>query len=235
LIEVSLTIRRGESIAFVGASGAGKTTIVDLLIGLLEPTSGTIDLDGQPLVGDRLVKWRRAIGYIPQQVYLCDDSVLRNIAFGVEDSHIDRDRAERAIEAARLRELVESLPDGLETFVGERGVRLSATAAAHRNRPRTVPRATGARAGRGDLGARRKTEHEIVEAIERIRSERTALIIAHRLSTVRNCRSHRLHEGRPYHPGRHVGRALRRQREFRHLVHLADAESGTPALAAVPA
>ena len=92
LRDVSLTIRRGESIAFVGASGAGKTTIADLLIGLLEPTSGSMEVDGKPLSGDRLLAWRRTVGYIPQQVYLCDDSILRNVAFGLEDREIDRAR-----------------------------------------------------------------------------------------------------------------------------------------------
>ena len=125
LRDVSLTIRRGESIAFVGASGAGKTTIADLLIGLLEPTSGSMEVDGKPLSGDRLLAWRRTVGYIPQQVYLCDDSILRNVAFGLEDREIDRARVEHAVDAARLRELVDALPKGLDTFVGERGVRLS--------------------------------------------------------------------------------------------------------------
>jgi ATP-binding cassette, subfamily B, bacterial PglK len=225
---VTLTIRRGESIAFVGGSGAGKTTIADVLIGLLEPTAGKIEVDGKPLDGDRLLGWRHSVGYIPQQVYLCDDSVLRNIAFGIEDSKIDRARVERAIDAARLREFIESMPEGLDTFVGERGVRISggqrqrigiARALYLEPQVLVLDEATSALDG--------KTEREIVEAIERIRSERTAIIIAHRLSTVRNCdRLVFMKDGSVVQVGS-WNELYAENTDFRHLVRLAEAEGGS--------
>lgn len=135
---VNITIKRGESIAFVGGSGEGKTTIVDALIGLLAPDRGEISLDGQALEGDRVQQWQRAIGYIPQTVFHSDDSILCNIAFGVDDADIDGARVERALAAARLEELVARLADGLDMFVGERGVRLSGGQRQPRRRSRTA-------------------------------------------------------------------------------------------------
>src|SRR5262249_19580121 len=122
---VSLAIKKGESVALVGPSGAGKTTLVDIVLGLLVPTRGSVRVDDADLTGSRLAQWRRAIGYIPQHVYLCDDSILRNVAFGIEDAGIDRNRVMDALEVAQLTEFVKSLPDGLDTYVGERGARIS--------------------------------------------------------------------------------------------------------------
>src|SRR5690606_24801370 len=108
-----------------GGSGAGKTTIVDIIIGLLTPDRGHLEVDGQRLEGDVLLRWQRAIGYIPQTVFLSDDTIRRNIAFGVDDADVDDARLTRALAAARLDDFVKGLPEGLETLVGERGVRLS--------------------------------------------------------------------------------------------------------------
>jgi ATP-binding cassette subfamily C protein len=188
LRNVSITIAKGESIAFVGGSGAGKTTIVDAIIGLLDPEKGSITIDGAKLEGDRIPQWQRAIGYIPQTVFLSDDTIRRNVAFGVDDEHIDEARVLRALEAARLREHVESLPEGLDTFVGERGVRLSGGQRQRIGIARALylePKVLVLDEATSSLDG--VTEREIVEAIERLRTDRTMVVIAHRLSTVRSC------------------------------------------------
>jgi ATP-binding cassette subfamily C protein len=185
---VSLTIRKGESIAFVGGSGAGKTTVVDATIGLLAPDSGTIRVDGQKLEGDLVQRWQRSIGYIPQTVFLSDDSIRRNIAFGVDDAEIDDARVGHALAAARLDDLVARLPDGLDTFVGERGVRLSGGQRQRIGIARALylePKVLVLDEATSSLDG--VTEREIVEAIERLRTDRTMIVIAHRLSTVRSC------------------------------------------------
>jgi ATP-binding cassette subfamily C protein len=121
---VSLTIPKGSSVGFVGSSGAGKTTIVDVILGLLPPTQGQVLVDGRDIYDD-LSAWQRLIGYIPQSIYLCDDTLRNNIAFGIPADEINEDWIESALESAQLTELVKSLPQGLDTLVGERGVRLS--------------------------------------------------------------------------------------------------------------
>ena len=184
---VSLRIARGQSVAIVGPSGAGKTTLVDLILGLLEPGAGKILIDGRDLRSIR-GPWQRAIGYIPQQIYLTDESLRSNIAFGIADAAIDDVAIERAIEQAQLRELIHSLPGGLATIVGERGVRLSggqlqrvgiARALYHDPQVLVLDEATSA------LDS--LTESDVMEAIGKLRGEKTILIIAHRLSTVEGC------------------------------------------------
>jgi len=185
---VTMTIKKGESIGLVGLSGGGKTTIADTLIGLLTPERGKIEVDGKLLEGERLTAWQRNIGYIPQTIFLCDDTIRRNIAFGVEDDEIDDEQIERVLKAARLEEMVKALPKGTGTFVGERGIRLSggqrqrigiARALYFDPKMLVLDEATSSLDG--------ATEREVVEAIERLRSDRTMLVIAHRLSTVRAC------------------------------------------------
>ncbi len=230
---VSVEIRRGESVAFVGGSGAGKTTIVDAIIGLLEPTSGTIEIDGKPLEGDLVQRWQRAIGYIPQVVYLSDDTIRRNIAFGVEDEAIDEARIAAALEAAQLMEFVDSLPEKLDTFVGERGVRLSggqrqrigiARALYLQPQVLVLDEATSSLDG--------VTERDIVQSIERLRTDRTMIVIAHRLSTVRSCdRIFFMEHGKI----RDVGtweELYARDPAFRRLVELSRVDTDEPASAA---
>jgi len=188
LSDVTITIKRGESIAFVGGSGAGKTTIVDVIIGLLDPNSGHVEIDGKRLEGDVVAKWQRAIGYIPQVVYLSDDTIRRNVAFGVDDEEIDDVRIKKALQAASLDELIESLPGGLETFVGERGVRLSGGQRQRIGIARALylePQVLVLDEATSSLDG--VTERQIVESIEGLRAERTMIVIAHRLSTVRGC------------------------------------------------
>jgi len=187
LDRVSLAIRRGESIGIVGPTGAGKSTLVDVLLGLLPPSSGRVMIDGGPLAG-RERAWQRQIGYVSQDVFLLDDSLRRNIAFGIADAAIDETRLATAIALARLDDVVASLPKKLETIVGEDGVRLSggqrqrvAIARALYHDPAVIvfDEATAA--------LDNQTEREVTAAIASLRGSRTLIAIAHRLSTVKDC------------------------------------------------
>ncbi len=196
LDDVSFTIRRGQSIGIVGPTGSGKSTLVDVLLGLLPPALGRVMIDGQPLEG-RERAWQRQIGYVSQNVYLLDDTLRRNIAFGIPDSAIDEARLAAAVQQARLDEVVAALPHKLDTIVGENGIRLSggqrqrvAIARALYQDPPLLffDEATAA--------LDNQTEREVTEAIAHLRQTsggeantrgRTVIAIAHRLSTVKNC------------------------------------------------
>ena len=187
LHDISFTIQKGQSVGIVGPTGAGKSTLVDVLLGLLPPTSGRVVIDGETLDGHER-EWQRRIGYVSQDVYLLDDTLRRNVAFGVPDSAIDEARLGRAIEQARLDEVVAALPQKLDTMVGEDGVRLSggqrqrvAIARALYHDPPVLffDEATAA--------LDNQTEREVTEAIASVRGTRTVVAIAHRLSTVKSC------------------------------------------------
>lgn len=184
---ISLDINKGESIAFIGKSGAGKTTLVDIILGLLTPQDGDITVDGLSIYKN-LRGWQNLVGYIPQSIFLLDDTMERNIAFGVPDHLIDHQKLENAIAAAQLEELVEQLPGGTQTRVGERGVMLSggqrqrigiARALYHERDILVLDEATSALDD--------ETEKQVSEAIQNLAGEKTLIIIAHRLSTVEHC------------------------------------------------
>ncbi|WP_448513783.1 ABC transporter ATP-binding protein, partial [Parathermosynechococcus lividus] len=184
---VSLTIKQGEMIGFVGSSGAGKTTIVDVILGLLTPSHGDIRVDGVSIYTN-LSQWQRQIGYIPQSIYLSDDTLRRNIAFGLPDTAIDEEALLAAVHAAQLSTFVAGLPEGLDTIVGERGVRLSggqrqrigiARALYHNPGVLIMDEATAA--------LDNQTEAGVMDAIQALSGEKTIIMIAHRLSTVMNC------------------------------------------------
>jgi ATP-binding cassette subfamily C protein len=183
----SFTIPRGNAVAFTGPSGAGKTTIADILLGLLEPQQGQIFVDGQPIHGN-LPAWQRNIGYIPQFIYLADETLRENIAFGLPPEQIDEHQIQHAMKMAQLEELVEKLPNGLDTIIGENGTRLSggqrqrvgiARALYHDPQVIVMDEATSA--------LDNLTEKYIMKAIERLKGQRTVIMIAHRLTTVQNC------------------------------------------------
>lgn len=185
--DVSLEIQKGESIAFIGKSGAGKTTLVDIILGLLTPQSGDITVDGVSIYRD-LRAWQNLVGYIPQSIFLLDDTIERNIAFGVPDHLIDYRRLEQAIAAAQLEEMIAQLPKGIHTRIGERGVMLSggqrqrigiARALYHEREVLVLDEATSA--------LDNETEKKVSEAIQALSGKKTIIIIAHRLSTVEHC------------------------------------------------
>ncbi|HXG69647.1 MAG TPA: ABC transporter ATP-binding protein [Gemmatimonadaceae bacterium] len=187
LRNVSLTIHRGETIGVIGASGAGKSTLVDVILGLLVPTSGEVRVDGED-TRRRLRGWQDQVGYVPQSVYLTDDTVRRNVAFGLADHEIDNASVQRTVRAAQLEEFVSSLPDGLETVVGERGVRLSggqrqrigiARALYHDPPVLVLDEATSA--------LDTVTEQGVMQAVAALQGNKTILIVAHRLTTVAQC------------------------------------------------
>lgn len=187
LKEISLTIHKGESIGLIGKSGAGKTTLVDLILGLFTPQSGDIKVDGVS-VYDNLRAWQNMLGYVPQSIFLIDDTLERNIAFGVPDSLIDQDKLSKAIEMAQLTEVVKQLPNEIKTVVGERGVLLSggqrqrvgiARVLYHEREILVFDEATAA--------LDTETENLVTEATKALAGSNTIIIIAHRLSTIEHC------------------------------------------------
>lgn len=219
--DISLEFKRGEVVAFIGGTGAGKTTLVDVLIGLLSPTSGRITVDGVALTKENTRAWQRSIGYISQQVYLLDDSLRRNVALGVADQDIDEARLQHAVKIARLDKLVASMPEGLASTVGERGVRLSGGQRQRIGIARAMyldPAVLVLDEATSSLD--NVTENEVVEEIEAARGDRTMFVIAHRLSTVRRCdRLVFLEHGRVAHVGT-WDELLEKSEEFRRLVSL---------------
>lgn len=187
LEDLNLEIKKGQSVALIGHSGAGKTTLGDVILGLLEPQKGRVCIDGVDIreMGDAL---GRLIGFVPQSIYLTDDTIRNNIAFGIDREKIEDKRLYEAIDKAQLRAFVEELPNGLDTIIGERGVRISggqrqrmAIARALYLDPQilVLDEATSA--------LDQETETAVMEAIDALQGEKTLIIIAHRLSTIRNC------------------------------------------------
>jgi ABC-type multidrug transport system fused ATPase/permease subunit len=187
LSDIDLAIRRGESVGIVGPTGSGKSTLVDVLLGLLRPSRGRVLIDGIDLAG-REYAWQRLIGYVPQVPYLLDDTLRRNVAFGLPDSAIDEQQVLRACASAQLDEMLSTLPSGLDTMIGERGMRLSggqrqrvaiARALYHDPAVLVFDEATAS--------LDNQTEREVTRAIAALHGARTVIVIAHRLTTVQTC------------------------------------------------
>jgi ABC-type multidrug transport system fused ATPase/permease subunit len=197
LSEINLKILSGEAVGFVGQSGSGKSTLIDIMLGLLAPLSGSVAVNGNSI---REIKndWQKTIGYIPQTIFLMDDSLRRNIAIGIADTEIDEVAIVEALKSAQLEDFVASLPEGLDTVVGERGVRLSggqrqrigiARALYHRPSVLVLDEATSS--------LDTETEHGVMQAVQVLQGDKTVIIVAHRLSTVEYCdRLYRLDAGR---------------------------------------
>ncbi|ARU32300.1 ATPase [Sulfuriferula sp. AH1] len=197
LKDLSLTIRAGESVGLIGASGSGKSTLIDILLGLLPVHAGNVLLDGND-VQENLRSWQDQIGYVSQSIYLTDDSLRRNVAFGLPDAQIDNAAVQRAIHAAQLDEFVSSLPDGLETFVGERGIRLSGGQRQRIGIARALYRDPSVLVlDEATSALDTVTEQEVMQAIQALHGSKTIIIVAHRLSTIEHCdRLYRLEQGR---------------------------------------
>jgi len=189
LRDINLTIPVNKTVGLVGSTGSGKTTMVDLILGLLDAQEGTLAIDDQPITNLNKRAWQRSIGYVPQQVYLTDDTISSNIAFGVEPELINQTHVEEAAKIANLHEFVTSdLPLGYATTVGERGVRLSggqrqrigiARALYHNPNVLILDEATSA--------LDNLTEQAVMDAVNNLEHTITIIIIAHRLNTVKDC------------------------------------------------
>ena len=185
--DVSFTCRTGTSTGIIGGSGAGKSTLVDGILGLLTPTRGAIFVDGHD-IHDDIRWWQGQIGYVPQSIFLIDDTICRNIALGVPDDEIDNAAVQRALVAAQLHEFVATLPAGIETFVGERGVRLSGGQRQRIGIARALyldPPVLVLDEATSSLDV--ETEAEVMAAVNRLHGQKTMIIVAHRLSTVSAC------------------------------------------------
>lgn len=184
--EADFVISKGKAVAFIGSSGSGKTTMVDIILGLLRPQSGQILADGMD-IHENLDTWHKELGYIPQVIYLSDDTIRNNIAFGIPEKDIDDQAVVEALKQAQLYDFVKNLAEGLDTYVGDRGVRLSggqrqrigiARALYHNPQILVLDEATSA--------LDNETEAAVMQSIENLQGTKTMIIIAHRLTTIRN-------------------------------------------------
>lgn len=187
LEDVSMKIEKGDAIGFVGESGAGKTTLADVILGLLHPQKGEVLMDGRDIFSMPR-QWAKIISFVPQNVFLIDDTVRNNVAFGIYENEIDDDKVKKALQDAQIYDYIESLPCGMETIVGEKGVKLSggqrqriAIARALYDNPDilVLDEATSS--------LDNETESAVMQAIDTLKGTKTLIIIAHRLSTIRNC------------------------------------------------
>jgi ABC-type bacteriocin/lantibiotic exporter with double-glycine peptidase domain len=216
---VTLRIPKNSSVALVGATGCGKTTVVDLLMGLLQPAEGFLRVDGMAIDERNVRAWQRSVGHVPQQIFLCDDTIARNIALGLPPAQVDMARVERAARLARLHDFVLSdLPRGYDTLVGDRGIRLSggqrqrigiARALYHDPEVLVFDEATSA--------LDNATENALLESLQGLTGRKTLITVAHRMTTVRHCdRIYVMEKGRIVESGTYAELAARADR-FRAL------------------
>lgn len=188
LDDLNFTIRKGSRVGFVGSTGSGKSTTLDLLMGLLTPTEGALLVDGEPITGNRVRAWQRTIAHVPQSIYLADTTVAENIALGIPRGDIDLERVKHAAQQAQIADVIESRPEGYDAYVGERGIRLSGG-----QRQRIgIARALYKQASvlvfdEATSALDNATEQSVMDAIDRLNRDLTIVLIAHRLTTVRRC------------------------------------------------
>ena len=186
---ISLNIPAKSTIGLIGATGSGKTTLLDIILGLLMSDKGTLEIDGEVLSKKNLRSWQRNIGYVPQHIYLSDDTIAANIAFGVESKNINQIDIERASKIANLHDfIINELPDKYNTTIGERGIRLSGGQRQRIGIARAVylnPKILILDEGTSALD--NETEKKVMEAINKLSKKITIILVAHRLNTVRNC------------------------------------------------
>jgi ABC-type multidrug transport system fused ATPase/permease subunit len=188
LKNINITIEVNKTLGIIGTTGSGKSTLVDIILGLLSPTNGSVVVDKQELAKENIRQWQNMIGYVPQSIFLADETIYSNIAFGIETSLVDVKRVEEVAKMAQVHEFVSKLEEGYKTIIGERGVKLSggqrqrlgiARALYHNPELLILDEATSA--------LDNKTELEVMKAINNMSGSKTIIIIAHRLSTVERC------------------------------------------------
>jgi ABC-type multidrug transport system fused ATPase/permease subunit len=182
-----MTIKKGDFVGIVGETGSGKSTLINLLIGLLRPSEGKIEID-KLNINSNLPAWYKKIGYVPQSIYLIDDSIKKNIAFGLREDNIDDNLIKKAIEKASLDKFINSLTDGLETIVGEKGIRLSGGQQQRIGIARALYRDPEILIlDEATSSLDQITEKKIMDCIHFLKRKKTLIIITHRLITVKNC------------------------------------------------
>ena len=184
---LNFEVKQGEVFGLLGPNGAGKTTFVDILLGLLSPSRGSVSVDGID-IADMTVQWQKSIGYVPQDIRLTDESIKKNVALGISEDNIDVYKVTLALKAAKLFDYVDSMPEGIETVIGERGIRISggqrqrlgiARALYHSPKILILDEATSA--------LDTATESEVMESVKEMQGGKTIVIVAHRTSTLINC------------------------------------------------
>ena len=187
LLGISVEVGFGEALGIVGSTGSGKSTLVDLLLGLLDPVSGSVLIDGRPL-GENLRAWRAQIGFVPQDIFLVDDTLAANITFGEADEVVSAEQIAAAVRLAHLDDVVAELPEGLDTMLGERGVRLSGGQRQRVGLARALYRKPAILIlDEATSALDNETERKISDALLSLHGKLTTVVVAHRLSTVRSC------------------------------------------------
>jgi ATP-binding cassette subfamily B protein len=188
LKKIDLTIAKGDRIGFIGKTGSGKSTLVDIIMGLLLPTKGEIYIDNQQITDKNRRSWQAHIAHVSQNIYLADASIEENIAFAVLPENIDHQRVRQAAKQAQISELIEQWPDKYQTFVGERGIRLSGGQRQRIGIARALYKRTDVLIfDEATSALDNETEQAVMEAIDGLDKELTILIIAHRLNTLKGC------------------------------------------------
>jgi ABC-type multidrug transport system fused ATPase/permease subunit len=188
LQDLSLIIRKGSRIGFIGETGSGKSTLLDIIMGLLQPTSGALKIDGKKIDSNNLRAWQKHVAHVPQSIFLADGTIAENIAFGLPIDQIDELRVQQSAEQAQIHDIIKKLPNGYQTLVGERGVRLSGGQRQRLGIARAIyKQADVIIFDEATSALDSDTEKAVMEAIDGLSNELTILIIAHRLSTLKNC------------------------------------------------